>query len=177
MVSRRTLLKQLAVASAGIALAPSFISCSSKPSLLYKNIVLTEEQDGLLSLISETIIPKTNTPGASDVSVHQYCVKMIDDCLSKQDQEKFLIGLTQFNELAEKSNKKEFEAMDSAERVKFLTELDERKTEEDVDFFFNTMKRLTLRGYTSSEYFLTNVQGYKMIPGKFQGCVPVGNPS
>jgi len=173
IVSRRVLLKQLALASAGIALAPSFISCSSKRSSLYKDIVLTEDQDGMLALISETIIPKTKTPGAADTSVHEFCVKMINDCLSKKDQEKFIKGLDQFNTAA----KNDFTSMDSAGRLKFLTELNERKSEEDVDFFFKTMKGLTLRGYTSSEYFLTNVQGYKIIPGRFQGCVPLNNPS
>jgi Gluconate 2-dehydrogenase subunit 3 len=177
MITRRTLLRQLAFTSAGIVLAPAFISCSSKPSLLYKNISVTEDQDELLSLISETIIPKTKTPGASDTSVHEFCIKMIDDCMSKKDQEKFLKGLMQFNELAESGHKKEFASMDSSERLKFLTELNERKSEDDVDFFFKTMRGLTLRGYTSSEYFLTNVQGYKIIPGKFQGCVPLNNPS
>jgi len=173
IVSRRVLIKQLALASAGIALAPSFISCSSKRSSLYKDIVLTEDQDGMLALISETIIPKTKTPGAADTSVHEFCVKMINDCLSKKDQEKFIKGLDQFNTAA----KNDFTSMDSAGRLKFLTELNERKSEEDVDFFFKTMKGLTLRGYTSSEYFLTNVQGYKIIPGRFQGCVPLNNPS
>ena len=173
IVSRRTLLKQLTVVSAGIVLSPAFISCSSKQSVLYKNIIITEDQDTLLSLISETIIPKTKTPGASDTSVHEFCVKMIDDCLSKKDQEKFLKGLDQFNSMS----KKGFASMDSSERLKFITELSERKSEDDVDFFFKTTRGLTLRGYTSSEYFLTNVQGYKMIPGKYKGCVPLNNPS
>jgi len=173
IVSRRVLLKQLALASAGIALAPAFISCSSKRSPLYKDIVLTEDQDAMLALISETIIPKTKTPGAADTSVHEFCVKMINDCLSKKDQEKFVKGLDQFNTMA----KTDFTSMDSSGRLKFLTELNDRKTEEDRDFFFKTMKGLTLRGYTSSEYFLTNVQGYRIIPGRFQGCVPLNNPS
>jgi hypothetical protein len=173
IVSRRVLLKQLAMASAGIALAPSFISCSSKPSSLYKDIVLTEDQDAMLALISETIIPKTKTPGATDTSVHEFCVKMINDCMSKKDQEKFVKGLDQFSTIS----KKEFTLIDASERLKFLNELNERKSEDDVDFFFKTMRGLTLRGYTSSEYFLTNVQGYKIIPGKFQGCVPLNNPS
>jgi hypothetical protein len=173
IVSRRVLLKQLAMVSAGIALAPSFISCSSKRSSLYKDIVLTEDQDEVLALISETIIPKTKTPGAADTSVHEFCVKMVNDCLSKKDQEKFVKGLDQFNTMA----KDGFTSMDSSGRLKFLKELNDRKTEEDLDFFFKTMKGFTLRGYTSSEYFLTNVQGYKMIPGKFQGCVSLNNPS
>jgi hypothetical protein len=177
MVSRRTLLKQLAVFSAGIVLAPSLTGCNSKPSPLYKNIVVTDEQDDLLALISETIIPKTNTPGAKDTGVHEYCIKMIDDCLSKKDQDKWLKGLAEFNALSEKNNKKEFASMESPERIKFLTELNESKAEDDVNFFFKTTRHFTLRGYTTSEYYMTNVQDYKMIPGKFKGCVAVTNPS
>jgi hypothetical protein len=177
MITRRTLLKQLAVFSAGVVLAPSLAGCNSKPSPLYKNIVVTDEQDKLLSLISETIIPKTSTPGANDVGVHEYCIKMVDDCLSKEDQEKWLKGLNEFNALSEKNNKKEFASMDSAERTKFLTELNESKAEDDAHFFFKATKHYTLRGYTTSEYYLTNVENYNIIPGKFKGCVPVTNPS
>jgi len=177
IVSRRTLLKQLALVSAGVALSPSFISCSSKPSPLFKNITITEEQVALLAIIAETIIPKTNAPGAKDALVNEYCIKMIDDCLSKKDQEKWLNGLNHFNDLVKKINNKEFGKSDASEQLKILVELDESKAEDDVNFFFKTMKQLTLRGYTTSEYYLTNVQGYKIIPGKFKGCVPVNNPS
>src|SRR5882724_11947933 len=107
-VSRRTLLKQLALVSAGVALSPTFFSCSSKPSLLFKNIVVTEEQAALLAIISQTIIPKTSTPGAKEALVNEYCIKMIDDCLSKKDQEKWLNGLNHFNELVKKMSNKEF---------------------------------------------------------------------
>ncbi len=176
-LSRRTLLRQLALVSASIALAPSLHSCSSRPSRLFKNIVVSEDQDELLTVISETIIPKTSSPGASDLAVNEYCIKMIDDCLSVKDQEKWLKGLTQFTELTKKNNKGEFTAMDSADRIKFLTELDESNAEDDINFFFKTMKRFTLRGYTTAEYFLTNVQGYKMLPGKYKGCVSVTDPS
>lgn len=163
--------------SAGVVLAPSLAGCNSKPSPLYKNIVVTDEQDALLSLISETIIPKTTTPGANDVGVHEYCIKMVDDCLSTKDQEKWLKGLTEFNALSEKNHSQEFAKLDAPERLKFLTELDERKTDDDVSYFFKTMKHYTLRGFTTSEYYLTTVQHYNIIPGKFKGCVPVANPS
>jgi hypothetical protein len=39
------------------------------------------------------------------------------------------------------------------------------------------MKGYTLRGYATSEYYLTNIRDYKILPGKFKGCVPVSNPS
>lgn len=170
MVSRRVLLKQLAVVSAGVALSQSFVGCSSKPSTLFKKVAITEDQEGLLKLIAETIIPKTSTPGATDTKVIEYTAKMIDDCLSKADQEKWLKGLGLFNEAADKNG---FANNNTADQIKFLTEFNESKEETDINFFFKTTKRYTLRGFTSSEYFMTNVQGYKIIPGKYKGCVPV----
>ncbi len=170
IVTRRVLLKQLAVASAAIALAPSFVGCASKPSTSFNTILVTEDEEELLKLIAKVVIPKTSTPGADDVSTHAYAVKMINDCMSKEDQEKWLSGFHQFVEQASKNG---FEKNAVAEQEKFLIGLDESKDETDLNFFFKTMKRLTVRGYTSSEYFMTNVQQYKMIPGKYKGCVPV----
>ena len=100
IVTRRVLLKQLAIASAAIALAPSLVGCASKPSASFNNILVTEDEEELLKLIAKVIIPKTSTPGADDVSTHAYAVKMINDCMSKQDQEKWLNGLHQFIEQA-----------------------------------------------------------------------------
>ena len=170
MISRRVLLKQLTVASAAIALAPSLVGCASKPSLSFNQVLVTEDEEELLKLIADIIVPKTNTPGAADASTHTYAVKMINDCMSKEDQGKWLNGLHQFIEQVSKNG---FEKNPTAEQEKFLSGLDESKEETDLTFFFKTMKRLTVRGYTSSEYFMTNVQQYKMIPGKYKGCVPV----
>ena len=169
-VTRRVLLKQLTVVAAGITLAPSLVGCTSKPSTSFKNILVTEDEEELLKLLSAIIVPKTSTPGAVDVSTHAYAVKMINDCMSKEDQTKWLNGLHQF---AEQASKNGFEKNATDEQEKFLTTLDTSEAEDDLTFFFKIMKRLTVRGYTSSEYFMTNVQGYKMIPGKYKGCVPV----
>jgi hypothetical protein len=169
-ITRRVLLKQLAVASAAIALAPTVVGCASPPSTLFKNIALNQDQEGLLRLIAQTIIPNSTSPEGTNVSTLEYSAKMIDDCLSKADQQKWLSGFTQFIEAIKKND---FEDSEIPDQLKFLTELDESKEEGDMNFFFKTMKRFTIRGYTSSEYFMTTVQDYKMIPGKYKGCVPV----
>jgi len=169
-VSRRTVLKQLAVISAAVALSPAIVGCESPPSTLFKNIAINQDQEGLLRLIASTIIPNATPPEGKEVSTIEYTARMIDDCLSKTDQQKWVTGFTQFIEVIKKND---FEDNDVTDQLKFLTELDESKDESDINFFFKTMKRLTIRGYTSSEYFMTTLQDYKMIPGKYKGCVPV----
>jgi len=40
---------------------------------------------------------------------------------------------------------------------------------EGLKYFLNTTKRFTLQGYLSSQYFMTEVMPYNMVPGGFQG--------
>jgi len=45
--------------------------------------------------------------------------------------------------------------------------------DEELNFFYTTTKRLTILAYSSSQYFLTKVQVYELVPGRWSGCVPV----
>jgi hypothetical protein len=177
VVNRRTVLKQLAIVSAGIALSPSLVGCSSKPSLLFKTIKITKDEEELLKLFADTIIPKTDTPGAIEVNAHLYSAKMIDDCMEKKDQAKWLTGLRKFATSADEKAGGGFASMNKDERENFLTQFEEKKfTDADLVFFYDTTKYLTIRGYTTSEYYLTK-QGFSLIPGRFQGCVAVSTLS
>jgi hypothetical protein len=46
---------------------------------------------------------------------------------------------------------------------------------DDVAAFVKSTKRLALQGYMTSQYYLTKVQPYKLVPGKFEGCIPVAS--
>jgi len=174
MISRRVALKQIAVISVGAALVPSCINRKSEQSALFKNIIVTQEQENLIASLAEAIIPKTDSPGAKETSTHTFIAKMVDDCMPKNEQEKWLAGLTAFDELIEKRNGKTFSEYNAQEQLALLADFETKKIEgDDVNFFYSIIKRLTLRGYTSSEYYLTNVMKYNIIPGPFKGCVPV----
>ena len=40
-------------------------------------------------------------------------------------------------------------------------------------FFYQSTKKLTIQAYTTCEYYMTKIRGYNIIPGKFQGCIPL----
>jgi hypothetical protein len=142
----------------------------SKSSILLKNLQISTDQEKLLAELAETIIPKTSSPGAKDLSAHLFALKMIDDCRSKEDQDRFIEGLKAFEKMAGK----DFARQSMQERAKILEPLEKDKdAKEPAAAFYRTMKRLTIQAYTSSEYFLTKVQVYEMVPGRYHGCVPV----
>ncbi|MEO6456276.1 MAG: gluconate 2-dehydrogenase subunit 3 family protein [Ginsengibacter sp.] len=177
-MDRRSSLKTLFIISTGAAFLPSCLQDEKKPSLALKNIKITGNEEELLSELCETIIPKTDTPGAKDISAHLFALMMIDDCNPPDNRDKFAKGFKAFEEFTKKKFDKSFVKCTPAERKEILKTIESKQgIPEDVDFFYNGIKRLTVQAFTTSEYYLTKVQVYKLVPGRFYGCVPVKKAS
>jgi len=131
-------------------------------------------QEKLLEELTETIIPATSTPGAKDIYAHLFALKMMDDCYKKEDRQKFLAGMEQFQKKTKKELNKSFAEATPAQRQSFLKTIEANKESKDeLAYFYNTTKRLTIQAYTTSEYYLTRVHVYEMVPSRYHGCIPV----
>ncbi len=173
-VNRRTVIKQFLFVSAGAAILPAcFQDDKGKSSVLLKNFQLNGQQEKTLEELTETIIPATSTPGAKAVYAHLFVLKMMDDCYRKEDQQKFIKGLGQFEKAALQKYSASFAKCSKAQREEMVAGINGKKDiDPDLSFFYENTKRLTIQGYTNSKFYLTNVQVYKMIPGRYKGCVP-----
>jgi hypothetical protein len=171
-LSRRQALKQFAFVSAGMALIPSCMQDRSKSNLLLKKIKVSPADEAMLAELCETIIPKTDTPGAKDLSAHLFVLMMIDECSNKENQDGFINGMKAFNEFNQQTIAKNFSDASQEERVTVLKKILLIKDEKSpVLTFFNDLKKRIIQAYTSSEFFLTKVQVYELIPGRYHGCV------
>jgi len=169
-MQRRVALKNMA-AAVGLMSLPAWASGWSKTSVATASTVLKPGQEALLAEIVETIIPATDTPGAKELGIHQFVQKMVADCFEKKVQEGFSTGLTRVEEAAKKNGAASFAALDPAGRTELLKGL-EAGGGEGKDFY-DLVKGLTIRGYLTSEYVMTNLTHYEMMPGRYHGCVPV----
>ncbi len=177
-MDRRSSIKTLFIISAGAALLPSCLQEDEKPSVSLQKIKINKKEENLIAEIGETIIPKTNTPGAKDVSAHLFALMMIDDCYDPDEQKQFTKGLKEFDTFSKKKFNKTFPECAPPERLELLKSIENKNgIPENVSFFYKTIKSLTLQAYTSSQYYLTKVHEYKLVPGKFYGCVPVKKAS
>lgn len=174
-VNRRTVIKQIFCFSAGITLLPTcFGAVAGRSSILLNNIGVSNDQEKTLDSLADTLIPSSATPGAKTVGANLFILKMMDDCYKKEDQQRFSRGLEQFERIAVEKYGKEFYQCSQLERESILGAIDGKKNLPlELAYFYQVTKKLTIQAYTSSQFYLTNVQVYKMIPGKFQGCVPV----
>lgn len=173
-MNRRYAIRQMVAVSAGMLILPSCLDDRTKASFLLKNFELTAKQENLLAELAETIIPKTTSPGAKDIYAHQFVMKMMDDCAGKEDQLKFVSGLAAFEKFAKEKAGASFLEADHVQRSRVLEELEKQKPEDSEQAaFYRKVKGLTIRAYTSSKYYLTKVQVYELVPGRWHGCVPV----
>jgi len=174
MPNRRIAIQQLLMIWAGVALLPSCLHNEEKVSIPLKLIHIEPADETLLAELAETILPKTDTPGAKDLAAHLFALKMVDDCYSKEEQKKYIQGMKDFESFVVKKTGKSFVENNASERQAILLELDRQKpATDDLSYFYRSTKKLTVQAYTTCEYYLTKIRGYKMIPGRFQGCVPL----
>jgi hypothetical protein len=168
-ITRREVLKQCLILTVGAAIMPACVQEKSKPAIALKNLKLDTDQEELVTELCETIIPATDTPGAKDTLTHVFVLRMLDDLYTKEEQQQFVKGLKDFDDMAEKKFDKSFIERD--ELVQSI--VDNKNLPEDLSAFFALMKKLTVQGYMTSKYYLTNVRVYKLVPGKYYGCIPV----
>jgi hypothetical protein len=172
-MNRRSAIRYFIIVGAGVALLPT---CKPSPKKIsaYNNIPIDEDQQALLAAIAETIIPDTNTPGAKEISAHLFVLQMLNDCYEQKDRDRFLKGMQQFGEDVNKNYKRSFTECTEDDRKKIIAAMNTQKDPaSDAVYFYNTFKGLTIQAYTTSKYYLTNVQEYKLVPGKFKSSVPV----
>lgn len=170
-MKRRTVLKQLALTLGTVVSLPAWATqWSPQATSSYPNLAISPSQEILLAEIVETIIPTTDTPGAKEIGVHQFILTMLNDCYEKSAQDSFSTGLTSLEALTKTSFGKLFVECTPAQRLDILRKM-EGST--DKNAFLPFVKRLTIQGYLNSEYVMTNLLIYELVPARFNGCFPV----
>ena len=135
-MNRRSSIKTLLIISVGASLLPSCLHEEKKTSLSLKNIKIDSNDEELLAEISETIIPKTDTPGAKDLSAHLFALMMVDDCCAPADQDKFVKGLNDFEEFSKKKFDKSFLKCTRSQKKEILQSIESKQgISDNVNFF------------------------------------------
>jgi len=172
-MQRRAALKNLLIIAGGTVLLPSCVQQDKKASIPLDHLKLSADQEALFAEIADTIIPKTDTPGAKELGVHQFVLTMVDDCYEKDDQDNFMKGLNEINDLSKKEYDSSFIKCTPQQRQQLLTRIDKQEIKGNVLGFFPLMKELTMQGYMKSQYVMSNLLVYELVPARFNGSFPV----
>ena len=170
-MKRRFVVKNIALTIGASIVLPAWANAWNQNSLRDNHLNISP-QENLLAEIVETIIPKTNTPGAKELNVQQFIPKMVMDCYDKKAQAIYKNGFELVDKNAKNTFSKSFMECDGKQRTEILNKMSKSENEDEKSFI-QLVKGLTIKGYLSSEYVMTNLRIYEYAPARYHGCVPV----
>lgn len=176
-MNRRELLQMIMSATGYAMIGSPVLLTACAGGTGYRSDTFTNSDQGLLSDIAETIIPRTSTPGAKDAEVAPFMTKIVDDCYSDAEQAVFHEGLTTFREQCQVRFGLDFAELTEAQRTGFISELDQAarsypRAAGSPPHYFVMFKQLTLFAYFTSELVQTQVLRLVPVPGRYDGCYP-----
>lgn len=188
-MDRREALKRTALMMGGMVSAPAIMGilngCAAKPTINWKPVFLTEPQGTLVSLVADIIIPKTDTPGASETGVPAFIDLMLKDVYDAETQEHYTKGLAEFDAAAKQEHGDAFIELTPEQQATFVKKIHDAAVEEERTrkpepgkpapkrSFILMTKELTLLGFFTSKPGATQVLQYEAVPGSYKGCVPL----
>ena len=191
---RREVLRLLALGSGVPAVgSPLFAACreihaglAAVPALK----ILSAHQDATVVAMAERILPRTDTPGAKDVRVDEFIDRIVSDWYSDEDRQRFLAGLADVDARTQRLFARDFVDASVDQQSVILRTLGEELADataalanaprgyrgeapQPQNNFYLMFRELTLTGYFTSEAGFTQQLREEIVPGRYDGCVPL----
>ncbi len=189
-MDRRQALRALGTAAAGAMTTPLWVKSlgavsrqqahahsarSATDVTEWTPTVLTAHQNESVIVLTELIIPETDTPGAKAARVNRF----VDSVLSEakpEDRDKFLNGLSWLDERSRALYGQDFTAAGPADQIALLTRLSAQGNPDKEPpigrEFFEVIKGMTIDGYYTTEIGLRKELGDsgQLFQAVSQGC-------
>jgi len=149
---------------------------------------LNAHQEATVKAMAEIIIPRTDTPGATDVGVVAFIDLLLTEWCHEKERTQFLAGLDQVDEGTRSLFGKDFIDCATNQQSETLMVLGEKTLQEmpprgqhledevlagkvsPEAAFYSLLRRFTLTAYYTSEAGATEELHFEIIPDHYQGC-------
>lgn len=183
-MERRDLLKVMALAAGGnVALPQSVFARIGENFDSTELTFFRPSQRQQVAILSEAIIPKTDTPGAIEAGVPGWIEILVKDCLDQTDQDIITEGLASIMKRCVKDTGMGLDKLSAEKQVAFLNAYyDETDAARDAlikqgkeprNTFLKQFKELTKFCYVNSEVGATQAFDFTLVPGKWVPDMPL----
>lgn len=201
-MDRRIALKNIGLSLGYVVATPTILSlvqsCKNENAITWIPSFLSKEEGTVLSKLVDIILPKTDTPSASEVNVHIFIDKYAKEIMEEKDQNFFKMAMTKFTDKTLKDAGKEkledlttedlepvlanalkvtkedeiknFKLLDSYHEAIAAGETPELEEGVSRFAFANNLRGITIWSYKTSEYIGEKVLTYLPVPGEYIGC-------
>ena len=137
---------------------------------------LSDAHLALVGAIADTIIPRTDTPGANDVGVPAFVNVIVGENYAEQTRAAFVAGLDAIEAHAKSSAGSALVELAPAARASLIASIEDGDRGSDPGRTYWRLKGLVVHGYFTSEPVMKNVLKFEIMPGKFDGAAPMPVP-
>lgn len=130
----------------------------------------TDEEFRLVKDLIDVILPKTDSPSASEVGVHQIIDNMVGTVYQTADKERYKTGFSALAAHLNKASEGNYIDLTSDEKIGLLKALEGLDNKTLRDAYLN-LKQQTVAYYLSTEEVGKNFLNYLPVPGKYQACI------
>lgn len=187
-MKRRELLKMIAAATGTAFVGSNVLAYTVLPMDDRKDTGFSKDEMAFFNEVGESIVPRTDTPGAKEANVGHIMAILVTDCYTPDQRQAFKDGIAYIKSQAKSTYKKDFLLLTAEQRLALLTSLDEQANMQNkklalaqtqrsdaglpVPHHFSLIKQLVLFSFFTSEIGATKVLRYVAIPGHYDGELP-----
>lgn len=172
-MKRREILKYTALMTGAAVSAPLLSSILSGCTISNESLsnfqaqFFSKEDFKLVTNMVDVILPKTDSPSASEVGVDQTIDTIINQVYKEEDQQTYANG---FSSLVEYLKNEDFEGSTEDEKLEILKKLDQSKDAKARKAFLE-FKQQAILFYLSSEEVGEKFLNYLPVPGAYEPCI------
>jgi hypothetical protein len=173
-MERRDVLRALGAAGA-LALLPTEAAAAwaRVSSGFHPTAGLTEAQLALVNAVADTLIPRTDTPGAVDVNVGAFVDLIVAENYNDADRTAFMTNLDVIDASSMAASGANFTGLSPAARGSAIEQIEsvtDRRAEPQRTYW--RLKGLIVHGYFTAETVMKDVLKVQVLPGAFNGNAP-----
>jgi hypothetical protein len=195
-MQRRDVLKMLATGAVlpvfSSPLSGFFREAQAQTGPGYKLRTLNPHQNATVVVLTDLIIPETDTPGAKAARVNEFIDVILTEWATEAERLNFLAGLAGVDRQSQELFGKDFVDATPQQQVTLLRAMDDYATTERGEYhakhgntvpeldahlkgnFYDVFRGITLHGYYTSEIGFTQELKLQIIPGAQHGCEKLG---
>ena len=170
IMKRRSALQKIAWVSGGIAMLPYYCSTQSEITV-YNNLPIAISDRNLINLLSNLILPEDPESFPTMESRLDFVLTQVNDGFDSQEVSDYLFGMTAFRKHVMATYGTSFEDLVELDQLACIGKTIDCSDEK--SFFVSTIKRHSLRHFTTSENYMKKYLNFEFMPGRYNGCVSV----
>ncbi len=139
---------------------------------------LSSAQMAQVRALADTIIPATDTPGAIEVGAPEFVDLLLAEWYPEAERRQLLGGLDALEARCREAHGKPFAELAGDARAAFLYEIDGKRGDPgSAEDGYTRIKDSLVFGFLSSKPIAERTRTTPIIPGRFDGCIPLRAPS